>query len=76
MAENIACGNENYYDAINHPETSAIAFVKMLIIDKGIKDLGHRLTLMNPVYKSAGFGFASNPSSYCVNYAVQEFGNP
>jgi uncharacterized protein YkwD len=76
MAENIACGSEYHYNAMTNPESSAIEFVKMLIIDKGIKDLGHRKTMMNPVYRSVGFGFAHNQSSYCINYVVQDFGNP
>ncbi len=76
MGENIACGSEYHYNAVTHPEDSAVAFVKMLIIDKGIKDVGHRKTMMNPVYRSVGFGFAHNQSSYCINYVVQDFGNP
>jgi uncharacterized protein YkwD len=76
MAENIACGTESFYDALVNPESSAIGFVKMLVIDKGVKDLGHRRTLMNPVYRSVGFGFARNPSSYCINFVVQDFGRP
>lgn len=76
MAENIACGTESFYNALVNPESSAIEFVKMLIIDRDIKDLGHRHTLMNPVYRSAGFGFSRNPSSNCINYVVQDFGTP
>jgi len=76
MGENIACGSEQYYNALINPEASAIEFVRLLIIDKGVKDVGHRVTLMNPIYRSVGFGFARNPSSYCINYIVQDFGNP
>lgn len=76
MAENIACGSEQKYNALANPQSSAIEFVKMLIIDEGIKDAGHRHNLLNPVYKSVGFGFGQNPSSSCVNYIVQDFGNP
>jgi uncharacterized protein YkwD len=76
MGENIACGNDSHYNAMIDPESSAIEFVKMLIIDRDIKDVGHRITLLNPVYRSVGFGFARNPSSTCVNYIVQDFGSP
>ena len=76
MAENIACGSEYHYNAMTNPQSSAVEFVKMLIIDRDIKDLGHRHTLMNPVYRSVGFGFAHNQSSTCINYVVQDFGNP
>jgi len=76
MAENIACGSEQKFNALSNPQSSAIEFVKMLIIDEGIKDVGHRHNLLNPVYKSVGFGFGQNPSSSCVNFIVQDFGNP
>ena len=76
MAENIACGSEPKYNALTNPQSSAIEFVKMLIIDTGIKDVGHRVNLLNPVYKSIGFGFGYNPLSSCVNFIVQDFGNP
>jgi hypothetical protein len=75
-AENIACGTAPQYDAMINPQSCAIEFVKMLIIDTGIKDVGHRRNLLNPVYRSVGFGFGHNPSSACVNYIVQDFGNP
>jgi uncharacterized protein YkwD len=76
MGENIACGNESHYNAMVNPESSAIEFVKMLIIDRDIKDVGHRITLLNPVYRSVGFGFARNTKSTCINYIVQDFGSP
>lgn len=76
MAENIACGSDQLYNALINPQSSAIEFVKMLIIDVGIKDVGHRRNLLNPVYRSVGFGFGRNASSNCVNYIVQDFGNP
>lgn len=76
MAENIACGNDPQLNIAVNPSYAAIEFVKMLIIDKGVKDMGHRHTLLNSVYKSVGFGFGHNPQSYCINYIVQDFGNP
>ncbi len=76
MGENIACGNDPKLNAYKNPQYAAIEFVKMLVLDKGVKDLGHRHTLMNPVFKSVGFGFGHNEESYCINYVVQDFGNP
>ena len=76
MAENIACASEEQFNALVNPRSSAIEFVKLLIIDKGIRDLGHRHTIMNHIYKSVGFGFGHNHSSTCVNFIVQDFGNP
>jgi uncharacterized protein YkwD len=76
MGENIACGNDPQLNINENPRYAAVEFVKMLIIDKGVKDLGHRHTIMNPLYRSVGFGFGHNPRSYCVNYVVQDFGNP
>jgi uncharacterized protein YkwD len=76
MAENIACGNDPQLNISVNPSYAAVEFVKMLVIDKNVKDLGHRHTLLNPVYKSVGFGFGHNPKSYCINYVVQDFGNP
>lgn len=76
MAENIACGNDPQLNVYENPRNAAVEFVKMLVIDKNVKDLGHRHTLLNPVYKSVGFGFGHNPLSSCVNYVVQDFGNP
>lgn len=76
MAENIACGNDPQLNIAENQSYAATEFVKMLIIDKGVKDLGHRHTLLNPIYKSVGFGFGHNPTSYCINYVVQDFGNP
>ena len=37
MAENIACGSEYHYNAMTHAESSAIGFVRMLIIDNRFK---------------------------------------
>ena len=76
MGENIACGSDPQLNALINPKSSAIEFVKMLIIDEGVKDLGHRQALLNPVFKSIGIGFGHNPRSYCINYVVQDFGNP
>jgi hypothetical protein len=76
MAENIACGNDPQLNVYENPRSAAVEFVKMLVIDKNVKDLGHRHTLLNPIYKSVGFGFGYNPKSYCINYVVQDFGNP
>jgi hypothetical protein len=53
----------------------AINFVRVLIIDQGIKDLGHRNTILNSKYKSMGVGFCRNSASAFINYTVQDFGN-
>ena len=76
MGENIACGNDPQLNAYENPRYAAIEFVKMLLIDQGVKDLGHRHALMSPLYISIGIGFGHNPRSYCINYVVQDFGNP
>lgn len=76
MGENIACGNDPQLNALENPEYAAVEFLKMLVIDKGVRDVGHRHNLMNAVFSSVGIGFGHNPKSYCINYVVQDFGNP
>lgn|GEM_PF-857806 len=76
MGENIVCGTDPQLNVYENPRYAAVEFVKMLLIDRDVKDLGHRHTLLSPLFKSVGFGFGHNPKSYCVNYVVQDFGNP
>ncbi len=75
IGENIAASSEDEYNSILNPQKSAIAFVRIMIIDNGVADLSHRLTILNPKYKSVGIGFNRNPASTFVNYTVQDFGN-
>lgn len=73
--ENLAAGNFPGLDAANNPDEAAIMFVRMLIIDEGIPDLGHRENIMSEVHRSVGVGYAKNFHSDYVNYTVQDFGS-
>lgn len=57
IAENIAYGN-----------TSARQVLIFLLIDDGIKNRGHRNTLLHPAYKTVGVSFGKHPvyGSMCV----------
>jgi hypothetical protein len=73
--ENLAAGNSPGLDAAVNPEEAAIEFVRILIIDAGIPDVGHRENIMAEVHRSVGIGYAQNFHSDFVNYTVQEFGS-
>ena len=75
IGENLAAGSEEKYNALENPQTAAIEFVKMLVIDKGVKDLGHRKILNEPRFKEMGVGFYRDPKDKLKNYFVQEFGS-
>lgn len=57
IAENIAYGN-----------TSARQVLIFLLIDDGVKNRGHRETLLHPAFKSVGISFGKHPvyGSMCV----------
>lgn len=74
--ENIAAGSLDALDASASPKQAAIAFVKQLIIDSGIKDVGHRKNILNPYFKELGVGYFRKSGSHYVNYTVQDFGAP
>ena len=74
LGENIAGASDNLYNVSINPQTTAIEFVRLLIIDEGIADLGHRLIMLNSKYKTVGIGFGRNTSSIYINYTVQDFG--
>jgi uncharacterized protein YkwD len=75
IGENIAASSGESYNATLNARSAAIGFVKIMIIDEGVKDLGHRLVMLNPKYKTVGIGYVRNTSSTYINYNVQNFGN-
>ena len=74
IGENIAASTGDAYDSTIDPAGAAIKFVQIMIIDFGVADLGHRLTMLNPKYTAIGIGYSRNPASTFVNYNVQDFG--
>lgn len=73
--ENIAIASENVYNAVLNPHSAAICFVRIMIIDEGVADIGHRLIILNSKYKTVGIGFTQNSAIPMLNYVVQDFGN-
>ena len=73
--ENIAFASPSCYNAILNPRSAAIGFVRIIIIDEGVADVGHRLILLNSKYKTVGIGFTQNSAVPMLNYVVQDFGN-
>ena len=74
IGENIAACTSEDCDSKTDPKTASISFVKLMIIDQGVSDLGHRLTLLSKLYTTVGIGYCNNPSSTYINYNVQDFG--
>ncbi len=74
IGENIAASTGDSYDPTLDSKTAAIHFVLIMIIDNGVADLGHRLTMLNPTYSTIGIGYSKNPASTFVNYNVQDYG--
>jgi uncharacterized protein YkwD len=75
VGENIAaCSGDRFNSTIN-PQTAAISFVRIMIIDDGVEGFAHRLTMLNSKYKTIGIGFSRNTASTYINYNVQDFGN-
>jgi hypothetical protein len=75
IGENIAASSGEAYNATINAQSAAIGFVRIMIIDEGVNDLGHRLVMLNSKYKTIGIGYVRNPASTYVNYNVQNFGN-
>jgi len=75
VGENIAAASGDSFNSTIDPKSAAVGFVRIMIIDAGVDDLGHRLTILNSKYKTVGIGFSHNSASTYVNYNVQDFGN-
>jgi hypothetical protein len=75
VGENIAASSAELYNATLEPRIAAIGFVRIMIIDAGVSDLGHRLTMLNSKYKIVGIGYSRIATSTFINYTVQNFGN-
>ena len=73
--ENIAIASPGSFNAIVNPRSAAIEFVRVLIIDEGVSDFGHRLIMLNSKYKTVGIGYTQNSTIPLLNYVVQDFGN-
>jgi len=73
--ENIAIASASSFNAIINPRSAAIDFVRILIIDEGVADFGHRLIILNSKYKTVGIGYTQNSTIPLLNYVVQDFGN-
>jgi hypothetical protein len=73
--ENLAGHGVAECNADANPETAAIYFVRMLIIDDGQSDLGHRKIIMYSGNKTVGIGFCHKISTTYINYCVQDFGS-
>ena len=74
IGENIAASTLDECNSELDPKIAAINFVKLMIIDRGVSDLGHRLTLLNASSTTVGIGYGRNPLSTFINYNVQDFG--
>ncbi|MCX6229310.1 MAG: CAP domain-containing protein [Bacteroidia bacterium] len=74
IGENIAASTSEAYNGIADPTLAATNFVRILIIDAGVADLGHRTTMLNKLYTKVGIGYSHNLSSTFVNYTVQDYG--
>ena len=75
IGENIAASSGDSFNTLVDSEIASINFVRIMIIDTGVADLGHRRTILNPAYRTVGIGYSRNPSSTFINYNVQDFGN-
>jgi hypothetical protein len=61
LAENLHWGTSNAHEA-----------VMSLMVDDGIKNRGHRINMLNPLYTKVGVGIDTHPRirvSYVINYA-------
>jgi hypothetical protein len=75
VGENIAASSGDSFNPNLNPRIAAISFVKIMIIDERVADISHRLTILNPKYKTLGVGFSRNTASTFINYNVQDFGD-
>jgi uncharacterized protein YkwD len=74
VGENIAASTCDDFNSTVNPQKAAISFVRIMVIDECVTDLGHRTTMFNPKYTTVGIGFSRNTESTFVNYNVQDFG--
>lgn len=74
IGENLAAGSEDKFNALVNPQIAAVEFVRMLVIDMGIKDYGHRKILAEPGFRELGIGFNHVSNDKLKNYFVMEFG--
>jgi hypothetical protein len=72
--ENIAFSNVEKNSIYINPEESAILFVKQLIIDADVPDLGHRLNIMSIYFDEIGIGAAESQNADFKYNCVQNFG--
>ena len=75
IGENIAASTGDNFDCTLDAQNAAINFVRIMIVDTGVEDLGHRLTMLSLKYHTIGIGYSRNPASSFVNYTVQDYGN-
>ncbi|MBF0300879.1 MAG: CAP domain-containing protein [Oligoflexia bacterium] len=75
-AENIAQASGEDWNADVDSQKAAINFIKILIIDYGVSNYGHRRIILDPSYRKVGIGHNSNsnPNSTYINLTVQNFG--
>ena len=75
IGENIAASSGDNYNINVDSGIAAINFVRIMIVDAGVADLGHRMTMLSSRYFTIGIGYSRNPASTFVNYNVQDYGN-
>lgn len=75
IGENISGAAPIRFNALQDAGKAAIEFVRILIIDEGVADLGHRYVILDPKYKTVGIGYKRNKTGKYINYLVQLFGN-
>ena len=75
IGENIAASSGDNFNIHVDSGIAAINFVRIMIIDAGVADLGHRMTMLSSRYFTIGIGYSRNPASTFVNYNVQDYGN-
>lgn len=74
IGENIAASTSEAYNGMADPGLAAVNFVRLFLIDTGVANLGHRMTMMNASYSTVGIGYSHNILSTFVNYTVQDYG--
>ena len=75
VGENLAAHSGKSFNAFQNPQSAAIGFVRLLIIDQWVEDFGHRKILFDPEFTTVGTGFGQDTTSIYINYVVQDFGN-
>ena len=75
VGQNLAASSDDKFNALLVPDSAAVGFVKMLVIDKGVPGEGHRHILTEPRFTEIGIGFYRDADDKLKNYFVQEFGH-